>query len=419
MLLLISIVFTKTNLGTGDIGIYETFLLIAGGVSFFWTSGIIQSFLSLFGNSKSLGDSNAAKTPALFNTVLVLTFFSILAAAFVYFSRDFLADLLNLRGNNIPYLRILLMYIVVSGPANLVEYVYLLRNKSGAIIRYGLISMGLQFICVTAPVLFGFDLGYGLYGLVFVNLVRLVWLAVLVFKYSGIRISLPYIKEQLVFGSPLILSLMMSGSAQYIDGFLVSNFYGEATFAVFRYGARELPFVVLLANAFSSAMIPAFSQNENLKETLNLLRNKAGKLAHVLFPMSILFLLLSKWMYPIIFNENFAESANVFNVYLLIIVSRLVFPQTILIGLRKSKVIMTASLIEIVVNVFFSVLFIKTIGVIGVAYATIVAYYLEKALLMLYLRYRMNIRPGEYTPVRWFLFYSALIFIAYSIVSFL
>jgi len=129
--------------------------------------------------------------------------------------------------------------------------------------------------------------------------------------------------------------------------------------------------------------------------------------------------LLSKWMYPIIFNENFAESANVFNVYLLIIVSRLVFPQTILIGLRKSKVIMTASLIEIVVNVFFSVLFIKTIGVIGVAYATIVAYYLEKALLMLYLRYRMNIRPAEYTPVRWFLFYSALIFIAYSIVSFL
>ncbi len=418
MLLLISIVFTKTNLGTGEIGIYETFLLIAGGVSFFWISGIIQSFLSLFNRSDSLGNSLHKKTPALFNTVLLLFVFSALAALFVYVSRSFLAQLLNLTGGNIPYLKILLMYIVISGPVNIIEYIFLLRNQSGWIIKYGLISLTLQFICVTTPVLLGFDLGYGLYGLVFVNIIRFVWMGFLVLKYSKISISLSYIKEQLWVGSPLILSLLLSGSAQYIDGFLVSNFFNEASFAVFRYGARELPFVTLLANAFSNAMIPVFADKGQLSSGLVQLRQKGLKLMHVLFPVSIVFLLLSNWLYPIVFNQSFAESASVFNVYLLIIVSRLVFPQTILIGQQKSGVIMSVSLIEIIVNVFFSILLIRHLGIVGVAYATIIAYFLEKLLLVIYLRVKMNIPMSQYTSIRWFTLYTVAILITYAMVTF-
>ncbi len=418
ILLLISIVFTKSSLGTGEIGIYETFLLIAGGVSFFWTSGIIQSFLSLYNGSKSLGNSIEKKTSALFNTTLVISLFSVLAAVFVYFSRDFLANILNLAGGQIPYLKILLMYIVVSGPANLVEYVYLLRNKSAWIIKYGIISLGLQFICVTSPVLLGYDLGYGLYGLVFVNIIRVAWLGILILKHSDLKISIPYLKEQFAIGMPLILSLLLSGSAQYIDGFLVSNFYDEASFAVFRYGARELPFVILLANTFSTAMVPIFSENGNLKANLLSLKSKSLKLTHLLFPISILFLVFSKWLFPIVFNENFLDSADIFNVYLLIIISRLVFPQTILIGLRKSSIILTASFIELVVNVTLSIIFIKSIGMIGVAYATIIAYYLEKGILMFYLRRNMGIKIQDYMALKFFLIYSVLILVVYFLVSF-
>jgi len=415
MLLLISIVFTKTKLGVGEIGIYETFLLIAGGVSFFWISGIIQSFLSFY---KNPGGENGSKSSDIFNTALILTILSILAALFIFFSRSFLAELLNLTGGQIPYLKILLMYVVLSGPVNLIEYIYLVKNKSGWIIKYGLISLSLQFFCVTTPVLLGFDLGYGLYGLVLVNIIRFIWLMVLVYKYSRLRLSKDYLKKHLYIGSPLVLSLLLSGSAQYIDGFLVSNYYNEATFAVFRYGARELPFVILLANAFSNAFIPEFSNNYQLSDSLLSLKNRSLRLMHFLFPVSICFLLLSKWLYPIVFNQSFTESAEVFNIYILIIISRMVFPQTILIGRQKSGIIMFASFVEIVVNVFFSVLFIRTIGMLGVAYATIVAYYLEKILLILYLRYKMHIHLKDYTAVRWFLIYSLLTLAIYVMVSF-
>ncbi|MFO7790898.1 MAG: hypothetical protein R6V32_10025, partial [Bacteroidales bacterium] len=62
ILLLISIVFSKSRLSQGEIGIYETFLLIAGGVSFFWISGLIQALMPLFKSNIRFG-SKSQHTP--------------------------------------------------------------------------------------------------------------------------------------------------------------------------------------------------------------------------------------------------------------------------------------------------------------------------------------------------------------------
>ncbi len=418
ILFLISIVFTKTSLSTGEIGIYETFLLISGAVSFFWISGIIQSLMPLYRKSRNFGDSLDTKSPAIFNAFILLLLFSILAGLFVFTTQKHIADFLGLSNNRLPYLKIMVAYIVLSGPNNLIEYIYLLNNKSSWIIRYGLITFILQFICITTPVILGFDLGYGLYGLVFINIIRFIWLLYLIYKYSSFHISYPFIKEHLRLGSPLILSILLSGSAQYIDGVLVSHKFDEFTFAVFRYGARELPFVLLLANAFSNAMIPEFSTN-GISQSLEKLKKKSLKLMHLLFPVSILFLISSEWLYPLIFNQNFAESASVFNIYLLLIVSRMVFPQTIIIGMGKSKIMLLASSLELAINLSLSIIFINYFGIIGVAWATVIAYILERIILIIILKSSYNINARQYIPVKWISFYIILISIAYLLIWFI
>ena len=74
-------------------------------------------------------------------------------------------------------------------------------------------------------------------------------------KYSKAELSVPFIKEHLNCGYPLIISALLGSSAQYIDGILVLNRFDDATFAIFKYGAKEFPMVILLANAFSNSMI--------------------------------------------------------------------------------------------------------------------------------------------------------------------
>lgn len=419
ILFLISIILSKSQLGTGEIGIYETFLLIAGGVSFFWIGGLIQSILPLFKSNKSFTSSSTQKTPILFNSFLLMLFFSVLAGLFVFISDEVIAGFLSLHTSKIPYLKILIAYIVLSGPNNLIEYILLLKNHPKTIIGYGIISFTLQLFFVTVPVLLGYDLGYGLYGLVAVNLLKFTYLIYLLFKYSHFKFSFQFIKEHLGLATPLIFSIFLSGSASYVDGFLVSNKFSEATFAIFRYGARELPFVVLLANAFSNAMIPEFSGQSNLSESLNLLKRRSKKLMHYLFPASIVLLLISNWLYPLIFNPNFAESANVFNIYLLIIVSRLIFPQTILVGLKKTRIIMFSSLFELIINIGLSLVLINWLGIEGVALATLIAYLIQKIIMMAYLSIQENIKLATYTPITTWITWSVTISAVYLIVRFI
>ncbi len=427
--ILISIVFTKSHLTTADIGIYETLLFIAGIASFFWVTGLIQSFLPLYKNNQTFSERDnkvirgcsvqrgTEKSPEIFNAFLLLSLFSFLAFLFVLFCKKYISQVL-ISTSEIPYFNLLLWYIFLSNPTYLIEYIYLLNNKVQSIIKYGLLSFLLQFILVACPIMLGYGIEYGLYGLIIISVFRLIWLFILLRKYALFIVSIKFIKEHISLGYPLILSALLSGSAQYIDAFLVANKFGDATFAIFRYGAREFPIVLLLANAFSNAMIPEFALEKKLKNTLLLIKQRSARLMHLLFPVTIAFLLLSNWLFPIVFNENFTASAQVFNIYLLLIISRLVFPQTILIGLKRTKIILLASFLEIIVNVTLSIVFINYWGFVGVAIATVVAYFFEKIVLIFFSYFSLRIKPEQYIPVSTHLFYSALTILLYFIIDF-
>jgi len=413
ILFLISIVLTKSKLGIGEIGVYETFLLIAGSVSFFWIGGMLQSLLGVFDNNKTFGIKE--RSPLIFNTFLLFSIFSLLSAILVYFSQPLIADIFSINGNQIPYMKILFMYLLVSGPVNLIEYIYLLKNKSSQIIIYGISTFTIQLFCVTAPILLGYDLGYGLYGLVFINGIRFIWLIILVLKYSKISISKDFIKEYLKLSYPLVLSILLSGSAQYIDGFIISYRFDEATFAVFRYGARELPFIILLISAFGNAMTPKFSKPENRDAATKELKSGTRRLMHYLFPAAIIFILTSKYLYPIVFNPQFIDSAIIFNIYILIVVTRFVFARIILIGIQKTGPIFYSSLIEVIMNVALSLILINYLGIVGVAYATVISYIFEKFFLVSILKRRYKIKLNNYLDLKVYLIYSVLLFISFAI----
>ncbi len=408
--LLIGIVLTKTGLSKTEIGQYEIILFVAGAVSFFWLNGLIQGLLPIFRKTY-------AKSPQLFNVFVLLSFLSVLATGFLaLFGKSF--SQLLLQNSEIPFLNYLLAYLFFSVPASLVEYIYLLKNKAHSIIWYGIASFSLMVALVSLPAVFGFPVRYSLGGLVVASAFRYAWLIVLLLKYSDWKLSFPFLVEHLKLSVPLIVSAFLSGSAQYVDGFIVSSHFDEQAFAVFRYGAREFPLVVLLANAFSSAMIPRFSEKERMESTLQEIKSYSNKLMHGLFPLSMIMLALTHWLFPVIFNAGFRESATIFNIYLLLITSRLIFPQTILIGIEKTGVIALASLLEIIINVSLSLWFVLLWGIPGIAYATIVAYLFEKIFLVFYLAKKTGIPPGKYLNVSLHLVYSLLLLIVFYCIEF-
>ncbi len=421
--LIISIVFTKnslTHLTTEQIGQWEMFMFIAGLITFWWVTGIIQSLLPLYHRNRTyhkMGDNGTSKSPEIFNAFILLCIFSLF---FFILGHSLKSNFSVFRfSGNVPYINLLLVYILLSSPVCLIEYIYLLNNRSYRIFQYGLYTFTAQLIFIIAPLLFGKDIIWSIYGLLLITLFRWVWLIILLRRYTEMKISVEFMKEHLYLGTPLILTTLISGSAQYTDAVIISVVYRDpAIFAWFRYGAKEFPLVLMLANGLSAAMLSEFSTRERMKESLAKIRAKSKRLMHILFPVTILMMLLSRWIYPVIFNAEFHKSASIFLVYALLIIPRLVFPQTIIVGRKKTHITLFAAILELALNIPLSLLMIKwEYGLVGVALSTFMVYTISKFFLAGYLWVKMNIKPSEYIPLRLYAFYCVLISVVFILID--
>jgi O-antigen/teichoic acid export membrane protein len=265
-----------------------------------------------------------------------------------------------------------------------------------------------QLVLVIGPAFLDWGIEMCIVGLIAVNVIRFIWLLVLLQRYAEFTFSISYLKVHFKLGLPLVGSCLLSGSSQYIDGFIASWTSDAQRFATFRYGTKELP-IASFANGLGNAMLTGFSTPERTRRAMYDLKTKSAKLMHYLFPLSILAMIFSKWIYSMLFSDEFQRSADVFMVYLLMIISRMIFPQTILIGMKRTKIVFWVSLVEIVLNIALSLFLLPIYGLVGIALGTVIIHVLEKIFLMLYNYYVLDIAPRKYIPMSWFFFYSILI----------
>lgn len=417
--LIISIVFTKSHLTKAEIGSWEMFLFVASLVSFFWVTGIIQSLLPLYHRNRTfrkLGENTSSKSPEIFNAFILLSLFSILVFVIGQSIKNRIS-IFNFTGDD-PYINLLLVYILLSNPVSLIEYIYLLNNRAYRIFQYGLYTFLAQLFVILAPIIAGKDLVWSFYGLLVITGVRWIWLIILLRRYTEMRISVEFMKEHLYLGFPLIITSMISGSAQYIDGIIISAFYNNPeTFAHFRYGAKEFPLVLMMANGLSNAMLPEFSTRVRMKESLAKIRVKSERLMHFLFPSSMIVMLFARWLFPRVFTPEFVRSADIFMIYILLIIPRLVFPQTIIIGRKKTHITLIAAVLELAINIPLSLALLPGYGTVGVALATLFVYLVVKIFLVGYVWAKMKIKPAEYIPLKIFALYSFLIILLFVLID--
>jgi O-antigen/teichoic acid export membrane protein len=396
------------------------FLFIAGLITFFWVTGVIQSLLPLYHRNKTyrkLGDNGEGKSPEIFNAFLLLCFFSLLVFGIGH-SLKHSFSVFNITGN-VPFLNLLLLYILLSSPVCLIEYIYLLNNRSYRIFQYGIYTFSVQLILIITPIILGKDLIWSVYGLLTVTVVRWIWLLILLRRYTEMKISFKFMKEHLYLGLPLVLTSLISGSAQYADGVIVSAVYRDpGMFAWFRYGAKEFPLVLMLASGLSNAMLPEFSTRSRMKESLAKIKAKSKNLMHICFPATMVVMLFARWIYPRMFTPEFQKSADVFLIYSLLAIPRLIFPQTVIVGRKKTHITLIAALLEIGFNIPLSLLMIKWgYNIVGVALATFIVYLIGKIYLAGYLWIKMKIKPAEYIPLKVYALYSLLLGVLFVLID--
>ncbi len=407
-LLLAGILLSKSYISIQEIGIYEGLIFISGAVSFFWVNGILNGLLSQYKKEE------VNKNVYFFNTALLLGLMSILLIIFMLLFSQTVQQFLPSTTPKIYGL--ILIYIFFNNPTFLIEHIFLLKENTKGLLEYGALHTIAYVGAVIFPVWIGWELEFIFYGLILLSLVKNIYLGVLIYRENVFQIKKKVIVDLLTFSTPLIFSFGLAGSAEYIDGLLVSSHFGSDQFAIFRYGARELPLAVLLSSSLSSSFIPRLNQSNLIPELSNL-KNESLKLMNLLFPITILLVYLSSWIYPLIFRAEFIASAPIFNTYLLLLVSRVLFPQTLVLAAGKTKVILQLAIFELIINFTCSYFLMMEYGIIGIAIGTLIAFYAEKLFLILYVKRNFKVNLTEYVEVNRWLVYSLVLFLVYFLTN--
>lgn len=396
-LLVVSIILSKSQLSTAYIGIYETMLLITGTLSFFWINGTTHTFLSRFKKSST----PEQEIQSLFGAVTLL---SLIIGLLLFVTRRIWADIYAI-DLQLSVSLLFIVYFVCNNFSFLADYILLARENGKGLMLLSLFQFIFQVAAIAVPAFLYHDLTSVLLGaIVFVATKALISLYIIAGD-TGLRFSMRQVRQFLTHAYPLMISFFLGGISIYVDGLIINRYFDKQTFAVYQYGAREFPISLLLANAFSAAMVVHISAHLTDYQTV---KDGTQKLIRRMFPLVLILMGISYWAYPLVYNPQFQESYLFFNIYLLLIASRLVFPHSILLGMGHSKLIMQASIVEFFMNIIVSMFLLQWIGISGVAYGTVVAHITNKIILMYQLR-KKGVALSAYIPVRLLSIYTVLL----------
>lgn len=389
------------------IGKFEKFLLIKHIYTGFWTAALMNALFPFYLRRPADRQSDAISA-----ALVLFLIFGVIFGLLAYFTGAYSVPGLS----QTAYLLIAIVLFLES-LGQLSEQMLWLKNKTPWILVTGVVQYGLFVLMAFLPLYWGYSIEQMLGLLVVWSGLKVLLTLFLLKAFYVVKLKLIYLKSFFVMAAPILFSLFMNKITEQTDSIIINYFFDEAAFSIYRYGARELPFVIILTavmNVTQSGSMAKRVQQGEQKSALQALKSSALKLMHFAFPLSMVLLFLSPYLYPLVFGTPFKDAAFYFNIYLLLLVSRTLFAQTVCVGFNQHRILYLSSFVELVVNFILSYLAALYVGMEAVAAVTVIVHYLEKGILVVYLK-RKKIALSLFHPLKWWAFYSLVLWFIFGI----
>lgn len=401
--ILLTIILVKLGASKEEMSSLEWLFFLAHASTFFWSMGMKNGIMNFLPHR-----ANQEQDDYIKSIMSGFLLFSLISGVVIW-------GIAQLQWVRSDFLMIIIGYMIFNINASLLEHLYLLKKEPLKVFRYGNISyISFLLVAIIAYVWSG-EFKMVMYGLVVWSFLRFLYFLYYMLSHDG-KIYMGYLSKFLLFASPLIIHALVGNSLEIIDGFIIEHYFEESQFAVFRYGARELPINTVLISALVSASIPLMINDYRF--TAEVIKKRVNRMLNFLFPLSIILLLSSRYLYTTFYSDEYLLSASIFNVYLLTLSSRILLPQLFLFKEQKNKALLIIAIIELSINVILSLILVQSYGMMGVAYATVVAFIVEKLMLMAYAQYSLDYQLSDLLPVKKYWVMTILLYAVFVFVEF-
>ncbi len=223
------------------------------------------------------------------------------------------------------------------------------------------------------------------------------------FRLRWTRPQWEKIKAQLAYAAPLGLTAAAGYLSIYLDKNIISGVFDSGMYAVYVYGAMEVPFVAMALSAINNVLVPEISRMHHegkVREISEIWQRAIKKTSLLLFPMWIFLMIWAVELYIFTYGEPYRTSSLIFRIYLLKLPLRITTYAMILSVIGYPNLVFRIALAEMGINAALSLTFIRWWGMPGPAIATVIATYVQVALYTWTIRTKLNLRIRDIFPWR-------------------
>lgn len=298
-----------------------------------------------------------------------------------------------------PLLKVFGLFTMLILPARPLRGILVNFGRANLYAIFTLIDQALLLSICVGVLLLGGDLTavvFGLVGLAGLHLLGFIVMVLYVLVLrpqpmpeadadAGELMNSVGIKAMLVYALPVGFSWIVDALNVMFDKLIAATYFSLEDFARYANGAFHVPLVSTVVASTNSVLLPEYVRMHRKGDIAGILRlwHKSVLATAILFLPIVAFLVAFATPFvTMMFSATYADSATIFQVYVLAMVPRMTYYSYVLLGMGLSKDQLVGSVVSLVANVVVSIVLVKLIGVLGPAVGTVVA---DIALALYYL----------------------------------
>lgn len=381
-----------------------------------------QYLYVLLSNSKKFN-----KRDVLFNSVLLSFILSILLVVFLFFGTPFISsgfENLSVEGN-------LLIYSFCAFPmllSSTFNYVLFFFDRVKHALLIQIIFNIFKVISIVLAVQFFKSLEMIFWFLLIINFaVLLFYVKRFPIKIFKGKFNRPIMSQFLKYGYTLGMTMVLGTLIKRTDGLMVSSILRPEDYALFRMGAIEIPFLMMVFSSVITITLPTITKlykKNNIAEIIRLKRKATSSSVLAIYPTLIFVLVFA---YPILtfyLGMKYYGSIIVFVLYNIVLFIRINDYRDILIAASKTRLIFTFDLFVFLLNIVLNYFMINAYGIEGAVIASLISFFMLSFLLHISTTKIIKIQVLKFFNVKLIVLtlilsgtFAGILFLAYNMVG--
>lgn len=273
----------------------------------------------------------------------------------------------------------LILLALLELPTTLIPNILIAIDRTKQAAWFNIIVSVTLFSATVVPAALGLNLYAIVYCLAGYGVVRFCvagWMFTRNFRGRGGPLPDGMLRQQLGYSVPLGLAQILWSLNRVIDKYIVASFLPVAVFAEYTVGAWEIPLIPMIAYSVAAVMMPDFVAAHLKGDTKNLMDlwfQSIRKVAIIVLPATVLFLLIATEFIAVFFSENYMNAALPFRIYTVILFIRVTSYSSILKAIGDTRSVTRQAIYLLLLNVAFSIPLVQMWGVAGPPTATLAA----------------------------------------------